>query len=167
MSYSEKKKNSKYFDYTTCLFRPSPPLSEKIWNRQTPPRPLVRKNQKLDDSPPPLGGWHGGCERPLTSDWGSGQVWGYLLHWFVGGQVWGWLSGGVQVLGSWEEGVAGFRRWPATWGGSSKEWGSYLACCEARIQQPWIQRSLDSTILDSTILDSTTLTFNDPWIQQA
>ena len=57
MTYSEK--NSKYFDYSTCLFRLSPPLSEKIRNWLTPPPPLFRKNLKMaEPRPPPLGGWH-------------------------------------------------------------------------------------------------------------
>ena len=49
-----QRKTVSIFDYFTCLFRLSHPLSEKIRNRQTPPPPLVRKNQKSADSP--LGG---------------------------------------------------------------------------------------------------------------
>ena len=67
MSYSGEK-NSKYFDYSTCLFGlsrpcqkkseirqpPLPPLTETIISWQTPPPSLVRKNQKLPDSSPHL-----------------------------------------------------------------------------------------------------------------
>ena len=45
VSYSEK--NSKYFDYSTCLFRLIPRSSEKIRNRVTPPPPLVRKKIEI------------------------------------------------------------------------------------------------------------------------
>ena len=41
----QKKKNSKYSDYSTCLFKLSPPLSEKIRNWLTPPPPSSEKSE--------------------------------------------------------------------------------------------------------------------------
>ena len=64
MFHFQKKKNSKYFEYSTCLFRLSPPLSEKIRNWLTPLAPLSEKIRNWQTAPPPSVA-DIICERPL------------------------------------------------------------------------------------------------------
>ena len=58
-----QKKNIKYFDYITRLFRLGPSLSDKNQKLANSPSPIVRKNEKLaNPSSPP-------CQKKSETGW--------------------------------------------------------------------------------------------------